>query len=133
VNYLSYNALLQIHDDQIQEYGGEDGLRDSDLLKSAHRQPLQSYGGKEIHPSLFKKIAALGYGIINNHPFVDGNKRTGTASMVLLLEMNGHKLNARNDELVEMARSVARGEMSQDELSDWLESRSEGSGRDESN
>jgi death-on-curing protein len=121
VKYLSYDTLLKIHQDQVETFGGEDGLRDQELLKSSHRQPLQTYGGTEIYSSLIDKTAVLGYGIINNHPFVDGNKRTGTAAMILLLEINGMQFQAENKEIVEMARSVASDEMNREDLSHWLE------------
>lgn len=125
MRYLTYDTLLKIHEDQVQSFGGDPGIRDRELLKSIHRQPFQTFGDKEVYPSLFEKSAALGHGIVANHPFVDGNKRTGAVSMILLLEINGYRFEATNSELVEKILDVARGNVTKEELSNWLKIHSE--------
>jgi death-on-curing protein len=74
--------ILNLHQFSIQKYGGSDGLRDSGLLESAIARPFQSFGGEDLYPSIFEKAAALGESLIINHPFIDGNKRTGTVAMI---------------------------------------------------
>lgn len=81
--------ILNLHKLSIEEYGGSDGLRDTDLLESAIARPFQTFNGKDLYPSIFEKAAALGESIIINHPFIDGNKRTGTIAMIALLQENG--------------------------------------------
>lgn len=120
MNYLSRNSIRQIHEDLVEAFGGDPGIRDLDALKSAHKEPLQWYADKELHPTIHEKAAALGHGIISNHPFVDGNKRTGAASMVLLLEINDFHFDASNDELVEEVLKIARGKTTKEELTEWL-------------
>lgn len=120
MKYLSLKALLELHRDQIRKYGGESGVRDAGVLESAHQKTLQSAEGKPLHSGPIEKAAALAYGIIRNHPFVDGNKRTAAAAMILLCEINGRKFQARDDDLVEVARGVASGEIDRDELEGWL-------------
>ena len=74
--------ILNLHQFSIQKYGGSDGLRDSGLLESAIARPFQSFGGEDLYPSIFEKAAALGESLIINHPFIDGNKRTGACSLL---------------------------------------------------
>ena len=120
MKYLSLESIRRIHENLVEAFGGDPGIRDLDALKSAHEEPLQWYADKELHPTIYQKAAALGHGIISNHPFVDGNKRTGATSMILLLEMNDFHFDASNDELVEEVLKIARGETTKKELTEWL-------------
>ena len=122
MKYPSYEALRKIHKQQILQFGGDYGIRDENLLKSAHQQPLQPYGGQELYPTILEKSATLGFGIVKNHPFVDGNKRTGAAAMILLLELNGYSFQATNDELANTILNLAGDRITKDELTDWLKS-----------
>jgi len=122
MKYPSYEALLKIHKQQILQFGGDYGIRDENLLKSAHQQPLQTYGGQELYPTILEKSATLGFGIVKNHPFVDGNKRTGAAAMILLLELNGYSFQVTNDELANTILNLAGDRITKDELTDWLKS-----------
>jgi death-on-curing protein len=90
------------------------------LLQSALAQPRMTFEREELYPNLVEKAAALGYSLIQNHPFVDGNKRVGHASMELFLLLNGYEIEASVDEQEEVILNVAMGEMRRDELSEWL-------------
>ena len=89
IRYVSLEDSLAIHARSIDRYGGIDGLRDQGLLESAIAQPQQTFDGVELYPSLAEKAARYAYGIIKNHPFADGNKRTGAAMLAVLLRANG--------------------------------------------
>ena len=82
---LSRRQILMLHSMLIAQSGGMDGLRDEGLLDSAVNTPLQAFGGQELYPTILEKAARLGYGLIHNHPFVDGNKRIGTHAMPLTI------------------------------------------------
>jgi death-on-curing protein len=79
---LTLEQVLILHKRIIEQSGGSIGIRDKGILESALAQPYMSYGGQELYPTLIKKVAALGFSLINNHPFVDGNKPIGHAAIV---------------------------------------------------
>jgi death-on-curing protein len=89
---LTKKQILMLHSQLIQETGGSDGLRDEGLLESALEAPFQSYGDQDLFPTVQAKAARLGYGLIKNHPMVDGNKRIGTHAMLVFLALNGVEL-----------------------------------------
>lgn len=120
MNYPSLDTIREVHRDQVDTFGGDSGVRDPGALKSAHKLPLQSFGGEEVYPTIHEKAAAMGHGIIANHPFVDGNKRTGAESMILLLEMNGYRFESSNSDLVEATLKIAQGTMTKEKLAEWL-------------
>lgn len=95
VRYVSLEDALAIHDLSIQRYGGIEGTRDEGLLESALAQPQQTFGGEELYPSLAEKAARYAFGIVNNHPFADGNKRTGAAVLAVFLRANGIQFKPR--------------------------------------
>jgi death-on-curing protein len=107
VRYLTIAEIVDLHSRIIARSGGANGLRDRPALESSVAQPLQSFGHEELYPSVEHKAAALGYFIISNHPFVDGNKRIGHAAMEVLLVLNGRELSASVDEQERMILSVA--------------------------
>lgn len=92
--FLTREEVLLIHADQIQKYGGDSALRDSGLLESALAQPQAAFEGQWLCKSLVEMAAAYLYHIVQNHPFLDGNKRTGTVAALVFLELNGLELNA---------------------------------------
>ena len=102
--------ILKLHEYSIQKYGGSDGLRDSGLLKSAIARPFQTFDGGDLYPSAFEKAAALGESLIINHPFIDGNKRTGAVAMVALLEENGFMLSVDQEDFYDFVISISTGE-----------------------
>lgn len=85
--FLDIHDVLRIHEDQIERYGGSAGLRDPGLLASAVETPRSTFDGKLLHDDLFEIAAAYLFHIVNNHPFVDGNKRTGTAAALIFLDL----------------------------------------------
>ena len=112
--------ILNLHKFSIKKYGGSDGLRDSGLLESAIARPFQSFDGKDLYPSIFEKAAALGESLIINHPFVDGNKRTGTVAMIAFLEENGLHFSASEENLYNFVISISTGEKKFEEIVEWL-------------
>ncbi len=104
----------------ISATGGTDGIRDEGLLESALEAPFQTFGGADIYPTLLQKAARLGFSLVSNHPFVDGNKRIGVHTMLVFLELNGVEISCTQDELVEVGLSLASEKMSADMLFEWL-------------
>ena len=107
MKYLTAGQLLFIHARLIAETGGSHGLRDQSRLESAVARPQAVFAGKELYPDIFMKAAALLDSLVNNHPFVDGNKRTGISAAALFLCFNGWRLTGGNTELVEFTLQVA--------------------------
>jgi death-on-curing protein len=107
MKYLTPEQVLFIHARLIAETGGTHGVRDLGLLESAVARPQAVFDGRELYPDIFHKAAALLDSLINNHPFADGNKRTGMAAAVLFLRMNGNSFHCGNDELEAFALQVA--------------------------
>jgi death-on-curing protein len=105
--FLGLDEVIEIHHDQISRYGGLSGIRDIELLKSAIAMPAASFGGEHLHKNLYEMAAA--YLFHRNHPFIDGNKRTGAVASVVFLLMNGIELNAEEDSLEKMVQLVAEG------------------------
>ena len=121
IRYVSREDALEIHALSIERYGGIEGLRDEGLLDSALAQPQQIFGGSELYPSLPEKAARYAFGIINNHPFADGNKRTGAAVLATFLRANGKRFKPRLLDMQVTIMSVADGSMDYDELVAWIE------------
>ena len=119
--WISLAVVLAVHEEQLAEHGGGSGVRDSGLLESALARPQQlaAYG----EPDLADLAAAYGYGIVRNHPFVDGNKRTGAVVMELFLALHGVELACSDAELVETILALASGDLSQEALAAWLRQR----------
>jgi len=116
--WLQFRLVLAVHDLLIVEHGGSPGLRDQSLLESALARPvnLRSYGDPDL-PALAACYAA---GIIRNHPFVDGNKRTGFAAAATFLDRNGLELSASEAEATRMTLGLAAGAITEDEYAAWL-------------
>ena len=117
---LSKNQVTALHSALIREFGGIDGIRDEGLLESALAAPFQTFGGEPVYPSLQAKAAQLGFGLIRNHPFVDGNKRIGAHTMLVFLAMNGIKLRYEQQELIDIVLSVAAGQIDRQGLLQWI-------------
>ena len=117
---LSKNQVHTLHRQLIQQTGGSDGVRDSNLLDSALRNPFQSFGGKELYPTLQAKAARLGYGLIKNHAMIDGNKRLGAHAMLVFLVLNGVELMYTQKELYETILAVADGSQTYEDLLTWI-------------
>ena len=117
---LTKTQILKMHSLLIQETGGSDGVRDEGLLDSALNLPFQSFDGEDIYKTIQAKAARLGFSLINNHPFADGNKRIGILAMLVFLEMNGIEIICTDEELVELGLGVADGSVSYKDLLNWI-------------
>lgn len=117
---LSKKQILMLHSQLIKETGGIDGIRDEGLLESALNAPFQSFSGVESYPSIEQKAARLGFGIIKNHAFLDGNKRIGAHAMLVFLLLNDIELDYSQEELIEIVLKVAASEATFDGLLAWI-------------
>lgn len=104
----------------IEETGGSFGIRDENLLNSALNGIFQTFDGKDLYPTKEEKGAMLGYALISNHAFIDGNKRIGVYVMLTFLEVNGIRIKCTDSELIELGLGVAAGEIKYEELLDWI-------------
>ena len=120
MRYLTLNEVLELHRELILRFGGSSGIRDMGALESAIAQPRMAFGGEDLYPTIIEKAVALGYSIIKNHPFIDGNKRTGHAAIEIFLVLNGHEIKASTDDQEQVILRVAAGELSRKELEKWL-------------
>ena len=117
---FSVEKVKLLHQLIAEETGGSIGIRDEGLLDSAIEGIYQTFDGKELYPSKEEKGARLGYSLISNHSFLDGNKRIGMYVMLTFLEVNGIKLECTNEEVAETGLSVASGEMNYEDLLTWV-------------
>ena len=121
--YLTLEDLLEIHRRVIESTGGSDGIRSIPLLDSAVARPQATFGGIDLYPALPEKAAALLHSIISNHPFVDGNKRTGFTAMDVFLRLNDYHVVAGEDEIYEFVMSVASESIALSKITSWIEQR----------
>lgn len=112
--------VLLLHQMIAQETGGAVGVRDMGLLESALKNAYLTYDGEELYKTKEEKAARLGYSLISNHAFVDGNKRIGVYVMLTFLEVNGIRMNPTNEDVINLGLKVASGEMKYDEILDWV-------------
>ena len=119
---FSKDKVLLLHKLIAEETGGSVGIRDEALLESALENAFSGFGGQEFYPSKEEKGARLGYTLISNRAFVDGNKRIGMYVMLTFLEVNGIRLDCTNNEIVEVGLAVASGAMGYDALLKWVRS-----------
>ena len=117
---FSKEKILLLHKILAESTGGSSGVRDEALLDSTLESAYSGFGDKEFYPTKEEKGARLGYALISNHAFVDGNKRIGLYVMLSFLEMNGVPVRCEDDELVHVGLSVADGTMGYDELLRWV-------------
>ena len=117
---LSKSQVLLIHDQLIAETGGSSGLRDEGILDSALSAPFQTFGGEDVYPSLQQKAARLCFGLVKNHPFVDGNKRIGAHVMLVFLALNGVELQHSQTELSDIILQLAAREINAEHLLRWI-------------
>ena len=121
IRYLSLREVLVLHERVAAVSGGGVGVRDLGLLDSAVAQPRQTFGGADLYPSIVEKAVALGFSLISNHPFVDGNKRVGHAALEVFLLLNGFELDAPVDDQERIVLGVASGEMTREEFARWVD------------
>ena len=120
-SFLTLDEVLAIHADQIHRYGGSHGLRDVTMLESALAMPEQSFGGSYLHGSLCEMAAAYLFHLVQNHAFVDGNKRAGLAVALAFLGLNNLRLGCDPDDLYELVIGVASGRRSKSDVAVFLE------------
>ena len=118
--FLTMEDVTEIHADQIARYGGSPGLRDANLLQSAVAMPESGFGEHYLHTDLFEMAAAYLFHLVQNHPFVDGNKRVGAASALVFLELNRVTVKVTNDALVATVLKVAQGKMGKAGVAEFL-------------
>ena len=117
---LSKTQILLLHEQLIAETGGSSGLRDEGMLDSALYAPFQTFGGEDVYPSLQQKAARLCFGLVKNHPFLDGNKRIGAHVMLVFLALNGIELQHTQTELSDVILQLAAGTIQSSDLLNWI-------------
>lgn len=118
---ITVNQALKIHELAIQKYGGGTGVRDLSLLESSINRPFATFDSQELYPSAVDKAAAIIESVVKNHPFTDGNKRTGYILMRLFLLKNQKDIKASQEEKYEFVINIASGKINFDEIRDWIE------------
>jgi death-on-curing protein len=121
IRYLSLEEVLELHRLALEQAGGLAGVRDLGGLDSALAQPRMAFGGQDLYPNLGEKAAALGFSLVCNHPFVDGNKRVGHAAMETFLVLNGWELAAGVDEQEQEILRLAAGALKREEFTAWVQ------------
>lgn len=118
--WISEQVAITVHNRQLAQHGGMSGIRDNGLLQSALHRPKNFLAFSESSPDIASLAAAYGYGIVKNHPFVDGNKRTSYIVMRTFLILNGCDISATDEEKYRIWIAIASGEMTEAQLADWI-------------
>lgn len=118
------DGVLRLHELSIERYGGSHGIRDLEMLESAVIRPYQTFGGEPLYTTTIEKAAAIAESIIMNHPFVDGNKRTGFLAMFALLEREGFELIVDEEEAYRFTINISTGSAAFDDIVKWLKENS---------
>lgn len=118
--FTDIDHTMRLHRSLIETYGGSEGIRDVGLLHSAPAMPQSSFGGEFLHRDLFEMAAACLYHIVQNHPFIDGNKRTGAAAAIIFLSMNDMELIVEEEALVDLVLQVACGVVGKQEVAAFM-------------
>lgn len=122
MKYLTTDQVVRLHKVLIETSGGSSGIRDEGMLDSAVKLPLQTFDYCERFPSILDKATRLAYGLIKNHPFVDGNKRIATHAMLIFLSLNGMMLSYEDEELIDIILKVASSQANERDLYNWIDS-----------
>ncbi len=120
IRYLTLAEIIKLHSQILEQSAGSSGIRDIGALESAIAQPRMTFGGAELYPTVIEKASALGFSIVMNHPFIDGNKRAGHAAMETFLVLNRLEIKAVVDEQERVILALAAGELDRDTFTDWL-------------
>jgi death-on-curing protein len=118
--FLALDEVIEIHREMIAQYGGSDGIRDDGLLESAVATPQAGFGGEYVHSNIFEMSAAYLFHIVKNHPFIDGNKRTGAMAAFVFLKINKLTLVADEDQFERIVIDVAESKIEKREIADFL-------------
>ena len=122
MRWISKDQVLALHARLIRDYGGTGEVRDEGMLEAALCTPFQTFGGMDLYPGVIEKAVAIGFGMIKNHPFLDGNKRIGTHLMLLFLELNGVELTYDDEDFIALILGVASGQVEQEDMMEWVNS-----------
>lgn len=122
---ITKSAVLRLHELSIIKFGGGQGIRDEGLMESAIARPYQTFDGEDLYPSSYEKAAAIGESIIINHPFIDGNKRTGFLAMLALLKDGDLEIVASNEAIYNFTIQISTGEIKFDQIELWLKNNTE--------
>lgn len=114
--FLTFAEIIEIHDYQISHFGGSDGLRSAEMLKSAIGMPSSTFSGEYLHPTIPEMAAAYLFHLVENHPFLDGNKRVGAMASLVFLDLNGYEFDATDEEFTDLVMRVASGKMLKSEV-----------------
>lgn len=120
MRYLTLKEALELHRRIIRQSGGAAGIRDLGALESALAQPQMTFDERELYPTTIEKASALGFSLIKNHPFIDGNKRIGHAAMETFLILNGYEIDASVEEQEQIILDVASSKLRRENLTVWL-------------
>ncbi len=120
--FLTLADVMEIHSYQLEHFGGSPGVRDINLLKSAVAMPEMSFGGVMLHKDIYEMASAYLFHIAENHPFIDGNKRTGAMTSVVFLDINGIDFNSSDEDFTQMVLAVASGNMQKGEIAAFFRS-----------
>ncbi|MGI6434496.1 MAG: type II toxin-antitoxin system death-on-curing family toxin [Syntrophomonadaceae bacterium] len=117
---LTKAQVIKMHNLLIQETGGGEGIRNEGLLDSALNAPFQTFDGEDVYKTIQANAAKLGFFLVNNHPFIDGNKRIGTLAMLVFLEINGIEIKFTDGELIKLGLGLADGSVNNRDLLGWI-------------
>jgi len=120
MRYLTVSEVIELYRQVMEASGGTVGILSIESLESAVAQPRATFDGNELYPTIIEKTAALGFSLIMNHAFVDGNKRIGHYAMETFLVLNGHEFDASLDEQESIILQLASGKLSRDAFTDWI-------------
>ncbi len=120
IKYLTADQVVALHDEAIAQFGGAPGVRSGHLVASAVYQPMQSAFGEDAYPTVAEKAAAYGYFLAESQPFIDGNKRTAAATMLVFLDINGYDFDQSDDEIAKMIEDLGRRVVDQGEFFGWV-------------
>lgn len=121
MKYLTQEQVMKLHQILIETSGGSLGIRDEGMLDSALKTPLQTFDKRELFPTILDKATRLAFGLIKNHPFIDGNKRIGTHAMLIFLALNNIMLSYKDEELIDIIFKVASDRADENDLYNWIE------------
>ncbi len=122
--YLSLEHIHAIHDTMIEEFGGSFGVRDHGSVESCAGQPMHSFGGEDLYPSLFDKAAVYAFSISENQPFIDGNKRTAATVAAAFLDINGYVMDCPKGQIYDVMMALANKQLTREELAQWFQKNS---------
>lgn len=120
MRFLSVAEVIGIHASQLKRFGGGSGIRSHELLASAVAQPEATFGGEYLHADVFEMASAYLYHLVQNHPFVDGNKRVGLLCALVFLDLNGYTIGVADARLYEMTMAIARGDTKKEDVAKHL-------------